>query len=104
MRSPTTEVAGLFWRAVRQSLAGSWRRGCNSQACRNHVGPLSVAALCRFLKIHAAAVIFFCAGGAERLAKGVILLGKLLGAGESVTTTQCERKTSGRIAPSGAFA
>ena len=74
-----------------RNLPWSWRRGCNSQACRNHVGPLSVAALSRFLKIHAAAVIFFCAGGAERLAKCVILLGKLLGAGERVATTQCGR-------------
>ena len=71
----------------------SWRRAsCNSQTCRNHVGALSVAALSRFLAIHAAEVIFFCAGDlAERLARGVILLGKLLGAGERVATTQCGR-------------
>jgi hypothetical protein len=49
-----------------------------------------VAALSFFLAIHAAAVVFFCAGGhAERLANGVILLGKLSGAGERVATAQC---------------
>ena len=51
-----------------------------------------MAALSRLVAIHAAAVIFLCAGGtAERLAEGVILLGNLLGAGECVATTQCGR-------------
>jgi hypothetical protein len=49
-----------------------------------------VAALSRFFAIHAATVVFLCAGGAERLAKRVILLGKLLRA--DVATTQCGRK------------
>jgi hypothetical protein len=82
----------VIWLLVRSmAWCWSWRRGCcNSQPCRNHVLPLSVAALSRFLAIHAAAVVSFCAGRpAERLAKGVILFGKLLRA--DVATTQCGR-------------
>ncbi len=40
-----------------------WWRCCNSQPCPNHIPPLGVAALSCFIAVHAAAVVFFCAGG-----------------------------------------